>query len=241
MHDPRIRAKTVALFLPCVLGFAALAAWDRLQTRARGSDYERRRDRIVGDLYAQYGERWGWKNRQEVLEVKVVVPATEAEWERYVSRHTRTHMPLHAGFYNPDIREIAIRPGSFSDATLRHELVHAILDIEAAGNLPRWLHEGLASALETPEPLRSAAQGTVDALWGLTDADFRARDESRVGAAYALSEWWVRFLMERFPQQFDEFVRRALQGDATRRAFGEVFSDAGVLNSEYQNFIERRP
>lgn len=90
----------------------------------------------------------------------------------------------------------ALPPRRELERILVHEYAHAAIHDLARGRAPRWLHEGLAQALEGAEPdpmLRVPGRPTlagVEALLG--DAD-----PSRARAGYDVALWVVQDLLDR--------------------------------------------
>jgi stage II sporulation protein D len=86
----------------------------------------------------------------------------------------------------------ALRGRGALDSTLRHELLHALMEAHAAQGLPVWFREGLAGYLERP-----AAQ--TGGLRIPSDADLRqTADPARARRAYADATSAVAGLVKRY-------------------------------------------
>ena len=104
-----------------------------------------------------------------------------------------------------------------------HEYAHAAIHELARGRAPRWLHEGLAQALEgaTSDPILRAPAGLtlagVEAL--ATDADpLRAR------AGYDIALWIVRDLLDRGGMApLRELLARLGAGESMAEAMPRVY------------------
>ena len=99
----------------------------------------------------------------------------------------------------------------------RHELVHALLHVKGRGQVPRWLHEGLAQLLEPSSAegidpaiglsFRRGATPSLEPFTYPTALSFVSYLESEYGRARVL--WLVSLLAD---------GRR--ENDAFREAFG---------------------
>ncbi len=76
--------------------------------------------------------------------------------------------------------------------TLRHEILHALIETHAAPGLPVWFREGLVECLASPIEQTAHAEQVKDE--GLRQRDDRAKAER----AYALAESRVRELVSRY-------------------------------------------
>lgn len=128
------------------------------------------------------------------------------------------------GFYRPDERRIVMNIGP-GIGTLTHELVHPIMDADFP-EAPEWLNEGIASLYEAlsmpatgeihgvknwrhPRLLRALrsrderAKANLPALFALSDAQFRDRDED---LHYATARYFCQWLDQQ--GKLWEFYRR---------------------------------
>ena len=96
----------------------------------------------------------------------------------------------HTGGRRIELQPAAVlRTGEVLEATLLHEMVHAVLETQAAPGLPLWFREGLAEYL-------SAGAGRGDAVG--SDEDLAQRsDEGRARSANRAAAARVRALVER--------------------------------------------
>ena len=153
---------------------------------------------------------------------------------------TATGMPRWvAGVARPETGEIVIaRHGPDGDRTdlaglLRHEMAHVALYRAAGGRrLPRWLHEGVAEALEGKVSL-ARAETLAGAVFGpgVPEMDeleraFASDDPAKVQVAYATARDFVAFLrgVDGTGAAFRQFLYELSAGytleAAALRAFG---------------------
>lgn len=118
-----------------------------------------------------------------------------------------------------------LREGGKLESVLFHEYTHALLARTVRGQLPIWLHEGLAQAME-PEFSVSRArqviarQGRVLELPSLTGSFMGIKDRAVVGLAYAQSAVMVDALLTR---QSAHGLRRLFQELEDGAAFDDAF------------------
>ena len=169
------------------------------------------------------------------------------EFDAFAENRLSRHASQIAGYYRPADRSMVAYGRSQESllGTLRHEMVHMLLDMQVAGaqhEWSRWLNEGLAQCFETglvvdgrvlPAPpsarLRAAwaerrSAGTVPRV-----ADF-IRDE--VGFErdmhfhYVYAEILVGYLLDRHRERFFEyFERERARGPVDPRELTARFGD----------------
>ncbi|MCR9141580.1 MAG: hypothetical protein NXI24_04950 [bacterium] len=86
---------------------------------------------------------------------RLVLYATAAEYDRHARRQSGL-LPQSRSRYDSRTRSLHL-PAAADPADWRHEWTHAIL-FDRRGDLPFWLHEGLALLLEETEDLTRAAR-----------------------------------------------------------------------------------
>lgn len=88
---------------------------------------------------------------------------------------------------------IELQPGPQADATLRHEIWHALIESQAAPHLPLWFREGLVEYLTAPRTPPSPAAGIP------SEEDLRqTQDHARARRAYADASAAVAALARRY-------------------------------------------
>ena len=105
----------------------------------------------------------------------------------------------------------------------RHEYAHAAIHDLTRGRAPRWLHEGLAQALEG-----TAADPILRASAGLTLAGVEAlaadSDPARARAGYDIALWIVRDLLDRGGMEpLRELLARLGAGETMAEAMPRVY------------------
>lgn len=158
----------------------------------RGADHETRRALIagLGAAREQVISHLGEGPRQPVT----IVLYDAAQFQEV----SRVHSWV-TGLFDGKIRLPAggsLPPRRELERVLIHEYAHATVHELARGRAPRWLHEGLAQALEgaTPDPLlRVPGQPTLAGLEELLgDAD-----PARARTGYDIALWVVQDLLDR--------------------------------------------
>ena len=138
---------------------------------------------------------------------------------------TRVH-PWATGLFDGKIRLPVgrVRPPAQELARLaRHEYAHAAIHDLTRGRAPRWLHEGLAQALEG-----AAADPILRAPAGLTLAGVEAlaadSDPARARVGYDIALWIVRDLLDRGGMEpLHELLARLGAGDTIAEAMPRVY------------------
>ena len=133
-----------------------------------------------------------------------------------------------SGLYDGRVRVLVRDPESQRaalQATLRHELTHAMLYTLGAG-IPTWLHEGLAQQLEGVDPVharaRLRASGLSLAAAALVQDWTEWSDRGRVAEAYAYALAFCAWLPERYGSGAVQNLLLALPG----RGFDEAWQVA---------------
>lgn len=120
-------------------------------------------------------------------------------------------------------------PDAGFESLLVHEVAHVMIDRAADHrSLPRWFHEGLATAAGewgTGDRLRvtTALLFGGDRSLAALEAAFRSGEPARIGRAYALAGAFVRELLAR---EGADTAARILAARAQGRSFEDAFHDA---------------
>jgi hypothetical protein len=142
--------------------------------------------------------------------VTVFIFATMPPYDAFCKQHFGRGCTSPLGFYEPSTREIVVNaaPGI---STLTHELVHPIVRNDFPG-VRQWYNEGLASLFEQPVlarpgeihgaknwrlprllmALASKTERTttrLDALFGMTDAEFEGGQDLHMAMARYACQW----------------------------------------------------
>jgi hypothetical protein len=115
----------------------------------------------------------------------------------------------------------ALKTPQALDRVLVHEFVHAAIAAIATRNIPAWVHEGLASTLESPnQQWVSAALGRTRHRISLDRlaAGFDRFDERTALIAYAESAVAGRLLIERLGQSLGIFLEMLGSGHTVPQA-----------------------
>lgn len=87
-----------------------------------------------------------------------------------------------------------LRSRGVLDQTVRHELLHVLVESQAAPELPLWFREGLVTFLESRGPVAPAAAGAVPSDFELR----QTQDAARARRAYAEAASAVAGLVKRY-------------------------------------------
>jgi hypothetical protein len=138
-----------------------------------------------------------------------ILPA-KAPYDAFCKKHFGEPCASPLGMYEPSRREIVVNAGP-GVSTLTHELVHPIVRHDFPG-APEWLSEGLASLFEAPVISRpgeihgaknwrlprllaalasktESATTRLDALFGMTDAEFERNEALHKATARYACQW----------------------------------------------------
>jgi len=131
-------------------------------------------------------------------------------------------------------------------ATLRHELSHVAVGRLAAGRVPRWFLEGLATieagdlwSRKGPSLVRAALGEGVYSFESLRDSFPEYTSEAEL--AYAQSADFVQFLVDRSGDaKLHLVLRRLVEGVAFDSAFAEAFGGRPrALENEWRRSLAR--
>jgi tetratricopeptide (TPR) repeat protein len=249
-----------------VESYAAAARTDGSEsTRARLAQLEEERrafSHYLTDATAHCDSRYDPEDAPLVARMPALHAELERAWQEVVNllgvqpqdrllvlwlsprRYLGTAPEWSSGLYDGRVR-VLVREGSEVDealrATVRHELTHAVLHT-LDGQLPTWLHEGLAQRSEgrKVEPARARLTGrdlSVDAAalasdWtGWTDAE-------RLGEAYAIALSFVTWIEERYGTGAVPNLLHGLTQSDFDTAWIRVFARSlAELESEHRNWL----
>ncbi|MGH8636158.1 MAG: tetratricopeptide repeat protein [Burkholderiales bacterium] len=131
----------------------------------------------------------------------------------------------------------AMRTPAALDRLVRHELVHAVIDHAAPRNIPAWLHEGLASALESPDRAWiAAALREVREVYSLDDLSrgFGHLDGPSARIAYAESALAAEILRERLGPNLGVFVQMVGNGHTVDQALSTLNVQPETFHGEWR-------
>jgi hypothetical protein len=137
----------------------------------------------------------------------------------------------------------ALRTPSALDRLVTHELVHALIAHVAPRNVPVWLHEGLASVLESPDHAWIAlALRRVTPAHSLEDlaGGFGHLDGQAALVAYAESAVAANLLLERLGPNLGVFLQMVGTGHTVEQALGTMNVDPEGFHREWKGRVERR-
>jgi len=137
----------------------------------------------------------------------------------------------------------ALKSPASLDRVVVHELVHAIVANTAPRNIPGWLHEGLASYLESNDHAWSRAvirrSGTVYPLEELTDG-FGGLDRDSALVAYAESEIAAEVLCAMAGPNLGVFLQMVGNGDPLDQALLAIRVQPDAFRAEWGKRIGLR-
>ncbi len=157
--------------------------------------------------------------------------ADRADFERFASATLDDDMSHNGGYFDTMTLEIVLVMSEVESETgmgIRHEVAHMLVG-RGGGRygtkMPAWLHEGLATYLETADPKRPGDPARV-AQWvrmvsavnapptvaEIVGANRRAFSGEGNDVYYAYSNLLVHFLMRRSADRFWRFARAAREG-----------------------------
>ena len=204
-------------------------------------------------------------------DLPVLLFANRVAFQAHAQAHAKNVATAHAeGFYSGDGTPgggqlVLFRDGGRELGTVRHELVHYLIDqiLPAKAGQPVWFNEGLAVCAEEAwidpgqvrlstvpmqryQLLRQLASDGGTPLSGITalGADgwlSRAgADRSAADRQYAASYGAVLFLLNSHPQRFWDFLKRLAGGEAHERAYATAFAGIpGGLDAAWRTWVAR--
>ena len=194
--------------------------------------------RIVERLEAAYWRIGGVLTAYPPKPITVVLYTTEQF--RDITRLPSWTAAAYDGRIRVPIRG-ALEQTDELDRVLGHEFVHAVVSMLGGRNVPVWVNEGLATALEprgNEEADRVLARSTVRPPLQKLHDSFFALSPRDVPVAYALSAHAVRRMMElRGPYA----VVALLQNLARGVEFASAFQQSIAMSyDDFQNMIARQ-
>jgi tetratricopeptide (TPR) repeat protein len=131
----------------------------------------------------------------------------------------------------------AMRTPAALDRLVRHELVHAVIDHAAPRNIPAWLHEGLASVLESNDRTWiDRVLRNVRELYTLDDLarGFDHLDGASAAIAYAESAVAAEILRERLGPNLGVFIQMVGSGHTVDQALGTLNVRPETFHAEWR-------
>jgi hypothetical protein len=151
--------------------------------------------------------------------------------------------PWAGGAYDGRIRLAvggALRTPAALDRLVRHELVHAIIDHAAPRNIPAWLHEGLASVIESGDRtwIAKVLRGTGE-VYRLEDLarGFDHLDGASARVAYAESAAAAEILIDRLGPNLGVFIQMVGNGQSVDQALGVLNVVPETFHAEWRRRI----
>jgi tetratricopeptide (TPR) repeat protein len=158
-----------------------------------------------------------------------------------------TRMPAWAGgSYDGRIRLAvggALGHPAALDRLVKHELVHAVIAHAAPRNVPAWLHEGLASILESPDRTWiTKVLRNVTEVYTLEDlvGGFDHLDGAAAMVAYAESAIAAEILCARLGPNLGVFLQMVGNGNTVDQALGTLNVPPESFHAEWRKRLRVR-
>ena len=191
------------------------------------------RRRLVRDLLESARGRLERELRYRAADPVTVVMYTDDEFRAVTGAHAWA-----SGVFDGKIRFPLGAPDRDLERLVMHEMTHAAIHAVTRGRAPRWLHEGVAQAMEgvpVDPMLRVPASVNLAGVETLiTDPDpLRAR------TGYDLSLWIARDLLDRGgTPRLAERLERLGAGEALEAAFTRVYGlPLAELESQWRRLL----
>jgi hypothetical protein len=129
------------------------------------------------------------------------------------------------------------------DRVVTHEFVHAVIAGIAPRNVPTWVHEGLASLLESTDQTWTArylASTSRRVRLEDLDGDFSRFDSTIAGIAYAESAIAARVLTERLGPNVEIFLQMLGSGHSVDQALSTLNVRPETFHEEWMKRIGMR-
>ncbi|MBI1734397.1 MAG: tetratricopeptide repeat protein [Candidatus Rokubacteria bacterium] len=191
------------------------------------------RRRLVRHLLESARDRLGRDLRYRATDPVTVVMYADEEFRAVTGAH-----PWASGVFDGKIRLPSGAPERDLDRLVTHEMTHAAIHALTRGRAPRWLHEGVAQAMEgvAVDPMlrvpASVNLAGVETL--ITDPDpLRAR------TGYDLSVWIARDLLDRGgTARLADLLERLGAGEPLDAAFTRVYGlPLAELESQWRRLL----